>query len=237
LPEFGTCGFREPESPALVARAPAKILPHVRALDVLVTHPVTGRITGLTKTVRRALRALRAAKVPHCVIGATALAVRGLPRMTRDLDVVVMIEGAADAVAALRGAGLRAATPIGTRAEPESMIVFVDPSTDVDIDLLVAAGDPEATVCAQAAVAKVFGVRAPVASLEHLLLLYLYSNQPKHFADFAAIVISKKADLRAAERALVEMHPEMVAEWRRRVRAAQSPPPAPKRPPPRRRPR
>jgi hypothetical protein len=53
-------------------------------VDLLVTDVMTGRTTGLARTVRRALASLARAEIPHCVIGATALAVRGLPRMTRD---------------------------------------------------------------------------------------------------------------------------------------------------------
>ena len=73
--------------------------------------------------------------------------------------------------------------------------------------MLVAAGDPEATVIADAPPANVFGVKAPVAMLEHLLVMYLYSNQPRHLGDFAAIVLSGKADLSKAERSLRDMHP------------------------------
>jgi hypothetical protein len=136
------------------------ILPWV---DILVTDPITGKRRGLAATVRRALRALEAEEVPFCVIGATALAVRGLPRMTRDLDLAVMLDHAPDAWKALKRAGLRASTPLGTPDEPESMVVFVDPRTDVDVDLLVAAGDPEATAIDGANQTEVFGVRAPVA--------------------------------------------------------------------------
>ncbi len=202
-------------------------------VDLLVTDVMTGRTTGLARTVRRALASLAKAEVPHCVIGATALAVHGLPRMTRDLDVAVMIDDSAAAIGALRRAGLRAATPTGSADDPEPMVVFVDPKTQVEVDLLVAAGDPEATAIDQALPAAVFGLRAPVATLECLLLLYLYSNQPKHLGDFAAIVQSRRADLAHAERALALMHEEMLAEWRSRVKQAQSPAPAPPRPPPR----
>jgi hypothetical protein len=96
-------------------------------VDLLVTDVMTGRTTGLARTVRRALASLAKAEIPHCVIGATALAVRGLPRMTRDLDVAVMIDDAAAAIDALRRAGLRAATPTGSAEDPEPMVVFVDP--------------------------------------------------------------------------------------------------------------
>ncbi|GMV79222.1 MAG: hypothetical protein AMXMBFR7_04060 [Planctomycetota bacterium] len=57
------------------------------------------------------------------------------------------------------------------------------------------AGDPELTVIAQAMPAAVFGLRAPVATLEHLQLLYLYSTQPRHWGDFASVVQSGRAEL------------------------------------------
>lgn len=200
-------------------------------VDLLVTDPKSGKRTGLAATVRRALAALNRAEVPYCVIGATALAVRGLPRMTRDLDVAVLLDDAPAAWDALRGAGLEASTPTGSREEPESMVVFVDGKSGVEVDLLAAAGDPEATAIDQAGVVKVFGTSAPVATLEHLLLLYLYSNQPKHLGDFASIVQSNLADLALAERQLASMHEEMLGEWQRRVRAVLHPPAAPPRPP------
>ncbi len=98
-----------------------------------------------------------------------------------------------------------------------------------------AAGDPERTVIREARRAMVFGTRAPVASLEHLLLWYLYSNQPRHLGDFASIVQSGKADLDEAERMLREMHREMVPDWKRRVKRVLAPPPPPSRPKPRKR--
>lgn len=222
---------RTPARP-LPASAPGGIL---AAVDLLVTDPVSGRARGLAKTVRRVLRAMEDSGVPYCVVGATALAVRGLPRMTRDLDLIVMIDDAGQAIEALRAAKLRAETPVGTLQDPEPMIVFADPLTKVEVDLLIAAGDPEATVCEQAPRATVFGTEAPVATLEQLLLLYLYSNQPKHLGDFAAIVTSGRADLSAAGRTLASLHPEMIGEWNRRVHDAQQPPPAPQRPAPRKR--
>jgi hypothetical protein len=202
-------------------------------VDLLVSDPNSGKRRGLVGTVRRTLRAMNKSDVPFCVIGATALATRGLPRMTRDLDLAVLIDDAPDAWAVLRSAGLRAATPTGSAEEPESMVVFVDPKSGVEVDLLAAAGDPEATVIDRASPVEVFGVEAPAATLEHLLLLYLYSNQPRHLGDFAAIVQSGKADLAEAERLLAEIHGEMLDEWQRRVEQARVLPAPPKRPAPR----
>lgn len=201
---------------------------HVDA-DVLLVDAVTGRRTGLAATVRRALSALEAAEVPYAVVGAAALAVRGLPRMTRDLDVVVVIEDAFAAIDALEAAGFRSVTPVRRGEEPEPMYVL-ERRGGGEVDVLVAAAEPESTVVAEAKAADVFGIRAPVASLEHLLLMYLYSNQPKHLGDFARIVVEAPVDLVAVERYLADVHPEMLPVLKERVHLARNPPPAPPRP-------
>ncbi len=149
--------------------------------DVVELDAVTGRATGLAAGAKRALRALKASRIPHAVIGAAALAARGLPRMTRDLDVVVPSDSGFEALDALGGAGFAPTTPVERGEAPEPMYVLVD-RAGVEVDVLVAAGEPELSVIGEAPPAMVFGVRAPVATLEHLLLLYLYSNQPSTWA-------------------------------------------------------
>jgi hypothetical protein len=142
--------------------------------DLLETDPVTGRRTGLAEQARLALRALKSAKVPHAVIGAAALAARGLPRMTKDLDVVVVIDDAFAALDALNSAGFRSATPIKKSEPPEPMYMLTRHHSEVDVS--VAAGEPESTVVDEAMPGRIFGMTAPIATLEHLLLMYLYSN-------------------------------------------------------------
>jgi hypothetical protein len=149
--------------------------------------------------------------------------------MTRDLDVVVLIEDAFAALDALGRAGFRSLTPVRQDEDPEPMYVLRD-SKGNEVDLLVAAGEPESTIVAEAPTATAFGVRAPVATLEHLVLMYLYSNQPRHMGDLARIVTETTVDLAAVERFLAEVHPEMLAVLRERVRAARHPAPPPPRP-------
>ncbi len=201
-----------------------------RDMDVLEVDAVTGRRTSLAADARRALRALKLAKVPHAVVGAAALAARGLPRMTRDLDVVVLTEGAFAALDALREAGFRSATPVKRRDDPEPMYVLIRERTGSEVDLLVAAGEPESTVVAEATPSPIFGTTAPVATLEHLVLMYLYSNQPRHLGDLARIVTETNVDLDAVERYLRDVHPEMLSMLHERVRFARRPRPAPPRP-------
>jgi len=190
---------------------------------------VTGKRTPLVATARRALRALNRADVPFAVIGATALGVRGLPRFTADLDVVVAREDAFTALEALDGAGFTVDPVIEREQEPDAM--YVTRHGKGSVYVLVASAEPESTVIAEATVAPVFGVEAPVASLEHLVLMYLYSNQPRHQGDLARIVVETRVDLGTVERYLAEVHPEMLPVLKERVHAARHPPPPPKRPP------
>lgn len=198
------------------------------AWQVLETDVVSGKRTPLAEVSSTALQALAGRSVPHAVIGATALAARGLPRNTADLDVVVFLEDAFAALGALEDAGFRSLTPVEREREPEAMYVLS--AHGVDVDLLVASGEPESLVIAEATQAQVFGTAAPVATLEHLLLMYLYSNQPRHLGDFAAIVTRGGADLIFVERTLQAMHPEMLTTFRERVDGALHPPPSPPRP-------
>lgn len=202
-------------------------------MEIVEADPVTGKKTPLVAIARRALRALNKSEVPYAVIGATALGVRGLPRFTADLDVVVVREDAFPALDALDEAGFSSDTPVNGDAEPEAMYTLRHGRGTVD--LLVASAEPESTVVAEAPRARVFGVDAPVATLEHLVLMYLYSNQPRHLGDLARIVVETTVDVASVERYLAEVHPEMLVVLKDRVRAAKHPPAAPVRPP--RRPR
>lgn len=189
---------------------------------------VTGKKNTFVATSRRALRALNKAKVPFAVIGATALGARGLPRFTKDLDIVVTSDDAWAALDALFAVGFRSAAPVDREHDPEAMYVLSQGTGEVDV--LVTSGEPESSVIAEAPSAQLLGVRVPVATLEHLVLMYLYSNQPRHQGNLARIVTETKVNLGEVERYLADVHPEMLATLRERVELARHPPPAPVRP-------
>ncbi len=199
-----------------------------KTVEVVEANVVTGKPTPLVDTAKRALVALNLAEVPYAVIGATALGVRGLPRFTADLDVVVYREAAFEALDALTVAGFTPDVDVDRDAEPEALYVMRREKGTVDV--LVASAEPESTVIAEATRALVFGVDSPVASLEHLVLMYLYSNQPRHLGDLARIVVETNVDIAHVERYLADVHPEMLSVLSERVHAARHPAPAPVRP-------
>jgi hypothetical protein len=194
-------------------------------VEILEVDILTGRRTRFATDSRKAMRALMNADVAFAVIGATALAARGLPRMTQDLDLVVTTD---DALDALTRAGYASVAPVDREQDPEAMYVLMKSTSEVD--LLVASGEPESTVVAEATATSVFGVQAPTATLEHLVLMYLYSNQLRHHGDLARIVLESKVDLALVERYLAEVHPEMLPVLRDHVHAIRHPPSPPPRP-------
>lgn len=187
-----------------------------RLLEAIGWDLVTGRPSGLPATIRRAVRALERAEVRYAVTNGIALGARGYVRTTLDLDLLVSVDDLGDALAALTRAGFTGASL--DEDEPEPQYVLDDPKTDATVDLLVGFGEPELSLLRGATRVRLGGLRPRVARPEHLLLSYLYSNQPRHLGDFASLVQGGKLD-RAKVRALLgELHPEMLATFDRRWR-------------------
>lgn len=199
-------------------------------LDALDWDIVTGRRTGLPQTIRKAVAALDRSRVPYAVAGAVALGARGCVRMTLDLDVVVLADDAETALRTLARAGFRGETELEAD-EVEPQYVLIDPATGMGVDVLVGFGEPEVSLVREATRIQLSGTRAQVARREHLLIQYLYSNQPRHLGDFAALVQQGRVSLSRVRALVAKMHPEMVPTLLARWEAAANPPPAPERPP------
>src|ERR1043166_889871 len=125
-------------------------------LDIVVVDPVTGRDSGLSKTIRRGIKTLKSASLQFCVVDAIALAVRGFPRMTREFKIAILAIDAKHAISAFRKGGFRSITPADESDDSDPMVVFEDPVTRMEVDLLIAAGNPEALIISTAPRARVF---------------------------------------------------------------------------------
>ena len=97
--------------------------------------------------------------------------------------------------------------------------------------MLVGFGEPELSLLSGATRVQLAGIRPRVARREHLLLSYLYSNQPRHLGDFAALVQQGKLARTRVRALLAELHPEMLPTFDRRWEEAEDAPPPPPRPP------
>ncbi len=149
------------------------------------------------------VKALREAGVAFVVVGGVAVVVRGHPRMTVDLDLVVQLEreNVLAALAVLGGLGLVPRLPVPATqfadedvrrewVEQRNLTVFsmhdpLDPRREVDLfadlplpwqDLADGADDID-----------VAGVSVPVASIAHLIEMKAAAGRPQDLADIAAL--------------------------------------------------
>lgn len=159
-----------------------------------------GKATGMASVVRRAVKALRSARVSVAVIGAIALGLRARERATKDIDFVADPRVWKRAIKAMRDAGFRD----NPDWEPDEYLArFIDPKTRLGVDLLFGVGDPEQGARESARPAKLFGVSVKVARLDYLLWLYLLSDQPRHHDDALSVLRTGKVDLAKLREKLV----------------------------------
>lgn len=147
--------------------------------------------------------ALEAAQVRYVVVGGYAVVLQGHPRMTVDLDLVVDLaaEPAAAAVAALTGLGLQPRLPVPAAGfadattrqvwvERHNLQVFslFDPNDPLrEVDLFATEPIPLDELIADAAVVTIGGVRVPVASRRHLIVMKRSAGRAQDLADIAAL--------------------------------------------------
>ncbi len=165
--------------------------------------------------------------MPFVVIGAAAMAVHGVTRSTRDLDLLTV---AAECLAAdfwhdVTAAGAHVDVRRGDAEDPLAGVVRVSASGHAPVDIVVGKARWHEAAFTRATEASIDGVTVPVAGVIDLVLLKLYAGGPLdawdveqllHQPDHRAIV----ADIDVAVGALP---PDSRALWAR-VRGAIIPP-------------
>jgi len=154
-------------------------------------------------TLAPILVALNEAGVRYVVVGGVAVVVRGYPRFTADLDLVVDLEPAEalKVISTLLGIGLRPSVPVEAEdfADPPSrrrwiedkgMIVLsmIDPHDPLrHVDLFVEYPMPFEDLWAASDVLDLDGVATRTASIAHLIELKRAAARPKDLEDVDAL--------------------------------------------------
>ena len=148
-------------------------------------------------------RTLEDAGIRYVVVGGLAVLLHGVDRVTADVDLVVDLapEEAAKAVAALTGAGMRAALPVdpGLLADPEIrrrwredhgllVLSFWDPENRrPTVDLFTEAPLDFLELWTSAQLMNISGYRIRVASREHLIQIKRQAGRPRDLEDVARL--------------------------------------------------
>lgn len=163
-------------------------------------------------------RVLDSMGVRYALIGAHAMAARGYPRFTLDVDLL-----AADARvlerepwAELENVGVLVDRRRGDPEDPLAGVVHILLPDDTEVDLVVARWKWELDVIERAELLTVAeGVRIPVPRTSDLILLKLAAGGYTDLQDAAALLnIGDRASLvREVESCLDEVRPDIRATW------------------------
>jgi hypothetical protein len=171
--------------------------------------------------VRRILESLG---VPFCLIGGHALAARGYPRFTVDIDLLTTDTRVLDQDVwrplAIAGASVDARR--GDHDDPLAGVVHVLLADATDIDVVVGRWQWEAAVIARAEpLAIAAGVTLPVPGVSDLILLKLAAGGFLDLRDAAALleIGEREVLVREVEAHLGEVHPDVRTVWRQVLEA------------------
>jgi hypothetical protein len=145
-------------------------------------------------TLSDAERFLVSHQVPHALIGGLAVSLRGQPRLTADVDIVVAVDldRALELIAVLDTSDFR---PLFEDVAEVVQRSFILPlrhrSTHVKVDLSIGLSGFEKRAVARAEICHVAGILIPVATTEDLLIMKSLAARPRDDQDLEGLVIAQ----------------------------------------------
>lgn len=135
-------------------------------------------------------------KIPGVVIGGVAASLHGRPRMTRDVDAVILADdrGREELLVALHQHGFvtRIEDPLAFARKTRVLLLRHD-STGVDVDISLGALPFESQVIGRAETKVLGGVRVAVASAEDIVVMKALARRPRDIADIESILDANPA--------------------------------------------
>ena len=158
------------------------------------------------------------------MIGAAAMAVHGVSRSTRDVDVFTLAQECLEAAfwTPLRAPSLEARVRKGDADDPLAGVVRLTAGGEHPLDVVVGKSPWQAAVTAGASEALIEDVRVPVASPVDLILLKLYAAGPQDAWDIQQLLAGPDGTALTAQvdAAVTALPPEGRSLWTR-IRGAE----------------
>jgi predicted nucleotidyltransferase len=170
----------------------------------------------------RVVATLRAREIPFAVVGAAAMAVHGVTRATRDVDLLATERASLEpgTWASLAGQGVAVDVRAGDASDPLAGVVrFTLPGTS-PVDVVVGRAAWQRDVIARATATIVDGVEVPVVRPADLILLKLYAGGPQDAWDVVQVIgLPPDAALVAEVDARAHALPDAARELWSRIRS------------------
>jgi hypothetical protein len=152
----------------------------------------------LKETLVDAVKFLDAERVPYALIGGLAVSLRGQPRVTADVDLVILAD-VPRSLSLVQGLEQTKFKPLFDRISEVVERTFILPlrhrTTNVKVDLALGLSGFEQQVLSRANRISIAGVEIAVATAEDLLIMKLLAGRPKDDQDIQGLVIAQGKEL------------------------------------------
>ncbi len=134
---------------------------------------------------------LQAAQVPGVIIGGVAASLLGRPRVTRDIDALVLLDEAdwARFLATGEQFGFEPRRPDALDFAQQARVLLVQHArSGIDVDIVFGALPFEEEAVANAVWVDVVGIRLPLATPEDLIIMKAVAHRPRDLGDIEAVL-------------------------------------------------
>lgn len=170
-------------------------------------------MTALAEAVDR----LRARRTPFALVGAAALALHGVPRSTRDFDLLTTDARCLDPEywSGLGAGAIEVSVRRGDADDPLAGVARLRAADGAPVDIIVGRSAWQGAALERAQPARVDDVVLPVARAADLVLLKLFAGGPQDLWDIAQLLAGEDAAGIASdvERGLSALPPECGRLW------------------------
>ena len=154
-------------------------------------------MSALADTLGVLVRVLDSRRLRWFVFGAQAVAVRGAPRATQDIDITVQIERSRlrELIEALATEGLRHRYPdIANELLDRGAVLPLIHTSGMEVDLVLAGSGLESLALSRTTRVAIEGVVVPVAHATDLVVMKVLAGRGKDLDDLRSLLVSGDVD-------------------------------------------
>jgi predicted nucleotidyltransferase len=189
---------------------------------------VNENVDALTDALRAVMTWLREERIPGAIIGGVAASLVGRPRLTADVDAIVLVDDG-DWERAIGSAARYGLTPriadVLEFAMRTRVVLLRHENSGIDVDVSLGALEFEREVIERASIVSVGSLQLRLATAEDLIIMKALARRPRDIADIEALLTTHPdSDLRRIRHylrefssilAMPEIHEEFEAIFRR----------------------